>query len=97
MIKSTENSSNSTKPVLANRFFHTLENCLFAKQELIKDGFSEDDFYYADIDDVEVGLILGEPILKSNDDCITALELYKQKCFSEDEDEMYDFFFSDDY
>ena len=35
--------SNAPKPMLANRFFHTLENCLFAKQELLKDGFSEDE------------------------------------------------------
>ena len=101
MTKHSENTKPDTcdNNVLANRFSHTLENCLFAKQELMIYGFSEENFYYADADDVEVGLILGEPIMKSNDDdCVTALELYKQKCFSEevDEDEMYDFFFGDE-
>lgn len=94
-----DQDGNSSKPLLANRFSHTLENCLFAKQELMKEGFKEDDFYYANEDDVEVGLLLGEPIKKTNDDdCLTALEMYKNKCFSEevDEDEMYDFFFGDD-
>jgi hypothetical protein len=90
----------TTKPMLANRFFHTLENCLFAKQELMKEGFLEEDFYYANEDDLEVGLLLGEPIKKTNDDdCLTALEMYKNKCHSEevDEDEMYDYFFGDDF
>jgi hypothetical protein len=35
--------SNASKPMLVNRFSHTLENCLFAKQELLKDGFSEEE------------------------------------------------------
>lgn len=99
MKKENIKQSSTSKPILENRFSHTLENCLFAKQELMKDGFTEDNFYYANIDDVEVGLLIGEPIMKSNDDdCVTALELYKQKCFSEevDEDEMYNFFFGED-
>jgi hypothetical protein len=97
---STETKNgNLDKPMLTNRFSHTLENCLLAKIELMKDGFLEEDFYDADEYDVEVGLILGEPIKKTNDDdLLTALEMYKNKCFSEevDEDEMYDFFFGDD-
>lgn len=94
-MNTEENNTQLPQSSVSERFSHTIENCLFAKQELLKDGFSEDDFYYADSDDVEVGLLIGEPIMKSNDDdCVTALELYKQKCFSEEEDEdkMIEFF-----
>lgn len=89
MTKYSENTeqSNSTKPVLANRFSHTLENCLFAKQELMKQGFKEDDFYLADEDYLEIGYLLNEPMLKTNDDfCKSALELYKESQLSEEDD-----------
>ena len=80
--------------MLANRFSQTLENCLFAKQELLKDGFSEDDFYLHD-SSFSDSYLDNEPMMKCDDDgCISALELYKQKCFSEEEedDKMIEFF-----
>ena len=97
MPKETKNteSSNAIKPLLSNRFSHTLENCLFAKNELIKDGFSEEDFYSADEDYQEIGFLIGEPMLKTNDDfCKSALQLYKEKCLTEEEDDdkMIEFF-----
>lgn len=85
---------NHAKP-LANRFSHTLENCLIAKDELIKDGFQENDFYLADEDYLEINYLLNEPMLKTNDDFYkSALELYREKCISEDEedDRMIEFF-----
>lgn len=90
---STE-QSNASKPMLANRFSHTLENCLFAKQELIKQGFKEDDFYLADEDYLEIDYLLNEPMLKTNDDfCKSALELYKESQWSdEDDDNMLDYY-----
>lgn len=81
--------------VLANRFSHTLENCLFAKNELLKDGFLENDFYLAGDDYLEIGFLPGEPMMKTNNDfCKSALELYKDKSFSEEEndDKMIEFF-----
>lgn len=89
MTKHSENTkpSNSTKPVLANCFSHTLENCLFAKQELMKQGFKEDDFYLADEDYLEIGYLVGEPMIKTEDDfCKSALELYKDSQWSEEDD-----------
>lgn len=72
---------------VSERFYHTLENCLFAKQELLKDGFSEDDFYLHDASYSD-SYLDNEPMIKCNDDdCVSALELYKQKCFSEDEED----------
>lgn len=96
MTKHSENTQTATcdNNVLANRFSHTLENCLFAKQELLKDGFSEDDFYLHDASYSD-SYLDNEPMMKCDDDyCVSALELYKQKCFSEDEDEdkMIEFF-----
>ena len=79
---------------VSERFSHTLENCLLAKQELIKDGFSEDDFYLHDASYSD-SYLDNEPMMKcDDDDCISALELYKQKCFSEEEDDdrMIEFF-----
>ena len=72
---SNNQAENLAKPVLANRFSHTLENCLFAKQELMKQGFKEDDFYLADEYYLEIGYLVGEPMMKTNDDfCKSALE-----------------------
>lgn len=72
-------------------FSYTIENCLFAKKELLKDGFSEDDFYLHDVAYSDRYLD-GEPMINcKDDDCISALELYKQKCLSGD-DNMYDYF-----
>lgn len=79
--------SNASKPMLANRFSHTLENCLFAKQELLKDGFLEDDFYLHDASYSDTYLD-NEPMMVTNDDFSkSALDLYKDKCFSEEEDD----------
>lgn len=85
---------NASKSMLANRFFHTLENCLFAKEELIKQGFKEDDFFTADEDYLEIDYLIGEPMLKTNDDfCKSALELYKESQWSdEDDNNMIDFY-----
>jgi len=72
---------------VSERFSHTLENCLFAKNELLKDGFSEDDFYLHDASYSD-SYLDNEPMMKcDDDDCVSALELYKQKYFSEDEDD----------
>lgn len=91
---SNNQAENLAKPVLANRFSHTLENCLFAKQELMKQGFKEGDFYLADEDYLEIGYLVGEPMMKTNDDfCKSALELYKDSQWSEeDDDNMLDYY-----
>lgn len=79
--------------MLANRFSHTLENCLFAKQELMKKGWKEDDFYlhnasYSD------SYLDNEQMLVTNDDySVSALELYTQRFFSEEHDkDMVDYY-----
>lgn len=86
--------SNASKPMLANRFSHTLESCLFAKQELMKQGFKEGDFYLAYEDYLEIGYLVGEPMMKTNDDFSkSALELYKDSQWSEeDDDNMLDYY-----
>lgn len=67
---------------------HTLENTLKAKKFLIEEGFSENDFYTATEDYVEAGYLLGEPLIKNNDDFITsAFELWKDKTFWEEHGE----------
>lgn len=60
---------------------HTLENALKAKELLIKDGMCEDDFSEATQDDIEVGYILGEPLIIKGEDCISALDCWKDKVF----------------
>jgi hypothetical protein len=80
--------SNASKPMFANRFSHTLENCLFAKQELMKQGFKEDDFYLADKDYLEIDYLIGEPMLKTTDDfCKSAHELWKESQWTDEHDE----------
>ncbi|WP_130736890.1 hypothetical protein [Flavobacterium sp. J27] len=87
--------NNSEKPntatcdnnVLENRFSHTLENCLFAKQELMNKGFKENYFYLADEDYLEIGYLVGEPMIKTDDDfCKSAHELWKESQWSEEDD-----------
>lgn len=79
--------NNISKTMLTNRFSHTIENCIFAKQELMKKGFKEGDFYFADEDYKDIGYLVGEPMLKTNDDfCKSALELYKESQWSEEDD-----------
>ena len=96
MTKHSENTktANCDNNVLANRFSHTLENCLFAKQELMKEGFSENDFYLADEDYEEIGYLIGEPMLRTNDDyCKSALELFKESQLTdEDDNNMIDYY-----
>jgi hypothetical protein len=77
-----------------DRFEHTIENCFLAKSKLIEKGFTEEDFYIADEDYTEVGYLVGEPMLITNDDfCKSALELYKESlCSQEDDDNMVDFY-----
>lgn len=87
MTQHSENTKTATcdNNVLANRFYHTLENCLFAQQELIKLGLSEIDFYLADENHTEIGFLIGEPMLKTDDDfCKSALDMYKEKMFVEE-------------
>ena len=94
MISENTQAKPLDKTAVSERFSHTLENCLFAKQELLKDGFSEDDFYLHDASYSD-SYLDNEPMMKcDDDDCVSALELYKQKCFSEDEDDdkMIEFF-----
>jgi hypothetical protein len=80
--------SNASKPILANRFSHTLENCLFAKQELMKQGFKEEDFYLADKDYLEIGYLVGEPMLiKTDAFCKSAHELWKEFQWTDDDDD----------
>jgi hypothetical protein len=89
MTKHLDNTQTATcdNAMLVNRFSHTLENCLFAKQELMKQGFKEDNFYLADEDYLEIGYLVGEPMIKTNDDfCKSALELYKDSQWSEEDD-----------
>lgn len=74
---------------------YTIEECLNAKTELIKRGFNkEDDFYAAGEDYIEIGYLLGEPMLKTNDDdCKSALELYTESQWTEaDDNNMVDFY-----
>lgn len=70
---------------------HTMENSLFAKQELIKFGFSENDFYLAEEHHTEIGFLIGEPMLKTEDDfCKSALNMYKEKIYVEEQDSLLD-------
>jgi len=73
---------------------HTIENCLEAKKKLIELGYyTENDFVEADSMDVEVGYILSEPLLKTNDDSMkSAFEFYSDVLFwAENEDDYIDF------
>lgn len=71
---------------------YTLENTLKAKKSLIETGFKDSDFYPADDMDVECGRILGEPIIKNNDDGKSAFELWSEKLFwDENEDDYVDY------
>jgi hypothetical protein len=93
-MNTDKNNTQLPQSSVIERFSHTLENCLFAKQELLKDGFSEDDFYLHDASYSD-SYLDNEPMMKcDDDDCVSALELYKQKCFSEEEDDdrMIEFF-----
>ena len=63
---------------------HTLENALKAKKFLIEDGFSEDDFTDAIQDDVEIGYLIGEPLLIDEDGFAkSSIELWTEKLFLE--------------
>jgi len=79
---SNTQAENLAKPVLANRFYHTFENCLYAKSELMKLGLKEEDFYLATEEYLEIGFLINEPMVKTNDDfCKSALDMYKEKMF----------------
>jgi hypothetical protein len=61
---------------------HTLENCHKAKKLLIETGsFSQNDFKNATQCDVELGYIVGEPLLFSDDNFTSALKLWNEKVF----------------
>jgi hypothetical protein len=69
---------------------HTLENCLKAKQLLIENTcLTESDFIYADSWDTELGYIEGEPLLTSEDDCNSALNMWNDKLFWDEHEEDY--------
>lgn len=69
---------------------HTLENCHKAKKLLIETGsFSENDFENATQCDVELGYIIGEPLLFSNDDFTSALKLWNEKVFWDTHEDSY--------
>lgn len=61
---------------------HTLENTHEAKKLLIEQGFNDSDFTEATQDDVELGYLIGEPLLIDEDGFAkSALELYNEKFF----------------
>lgn len=75
---------------MKDRYSHTLDNCFFAKQELIKKGFTEGDFFLADEDYLDIGYLLGEPMLNSNDDFFkSALQLWKELELSQQDDDSF--------
>lgn len=79
----------------SKNFAHTLENCIDAKTQLIGMGLNDpEDFYEADEDYIEIGYLLGEPMLKTNDDdTFSALEAFKATQWSEEDDNnMVDFY-----
>ena len=56
---------------------YNLENAIKAKNCLIEKGFNESDFYEAQGVDIEVGYILNEPmIITNNEDMKSAFELF---------------------
>lgn len=79
--------------ISAKDLSYTLENCIIAKDQLIKDGMKESDFYLHD-STYSDHYLHNEPMVKCKDDeCISALELYKQKYLSEEDDKnMADFY-----
>ena len=71
---------------------YTLEDALKAKEELIKLGMPENDFYFADEIDTECGFLLGEPLLADDDFAVSAYRMYTDKLFwDEHEDNYIDF------
>lgn len=68
---------------------YTLEEAFKAKEELIKLGMPEEDFFLADEIDEECGFLLGEPLLCHDDFNVSAYNLYKDKLFYEEHEEDY--------
>ena len=69
---------------------HTIENCFKAKRLLIENTcLVESDFIYADNWDTELGYIEGEPLLISEDDCKSALDMWNDKLFWDEHEEDY--------
>ena len=80
--------------MIVNKTPYTIEDCLFAKQELINMALNkEHDFYLHDASYSE-NYLHNEPMVNCNDDnCISALELYNHKCCSQqDDDNMIEFY-----
>ena len=88
-----EQFDNHPPMISAKDLSYTLENCIKAKDQLIKDGMKESDFYLHD-SAYSDHYLHNEPMVKCKDDeCISALELYKQKYLSEEDDKnMADFY-----
>lgn len=66
---------------------YTIKEALKAKEELIKLGMPEEDFFYADAIDEECGFLLGEPLLSNDDFAVSAYQLYLDKLFYEKHEE----------
>lgn len=61
---------------------HTLANAQEAKKLLIEEGFNESDFTEAVQEDVDLGYLIGEPLIIDEDGFAkSALELYNEKLF----------------
>ncbi len=85
-----ENKALSQTSVSGSFLEHTLENCHKAKKLLIETGsFSENDFENATQCDVELGYIIGEPLLFSDDDFTSALKLWNEKVFWDTHEDSY--------
>jgi hypothetical protein len=80
-------------------FDHTLQNCNNAKAQLIEMGYNDpEDFYEAGEDYIEIGFLVGEPMLITNDDdCYSALDAFKDILLGEENaDNMVDFYIEND-
>lgn len=61
---------------------HTLANAQEAKKLLIEEGFNKSDFTEAVQEDVDLGYLIGEPLIIDEDGFAkSALELYNEKLF----------------
>lgn len=64
------------KNSINNILSHTLENCFIAKIELIKLGYAKESDFFINDDENHLGYLIGEPMLYSGDDYISALDSY---------------------
>lgn len=78
---------------------YTIEDCLLAKQELIRLGLKKEEDFYLHEACYSDGYLEKEPMIKSkDDDCVSALSLYNQFLWSEDDDNnMVDFYIKNEF